>query len=37
MVFSFQWTKSSWSRSQKLLEVAAGAKILRCLEPEPEM
>ena len=26
IVFSFQWTKSLWSRSQKLLDAGAGAK-----------
>jgi len=36
MVFSFYWTKSFWSRSQKLLEVGAGAKKFGYLELEPE-
>ena len=26
MVFSFQWTKSFWSRIQKLVDVEAGVK-----------
>ena len=37
MAFSFQWTKSFWSRNQIFLEVGAGAKKVRCLEPEPEI
>jgi len=36
MVFSFYWTKSVWSRSQKLLEVGAGAKKFGYLELEPQ-
>jgi len=40
LFFSFQWTNSFWSQSQKLLGVGAGsgatAKKLRCLELEPE-
>ena len=35
MVFSFQWTKSFWSLSQKCLDAGAGGKDFRCLEPEP--
>ena len=36
MIFSLQWTKSFWSRSQKLLDVGVKVKNLRCLEIEPE-
>jgi len=36
MVFSVYWTKSFWSRSQKVLEVGAGAKNFGYLELEPE-
>ena len=39
MVFTFQWTKLFWSRSQKLSDVGAGAgaKTSRCLELKPEI
>jgi len=37
MFFSDFLTKLFWSRSQKLLDVGAGAKNLRCPEPEPEI
>jgi len=39
MVFTFHLTKSFWSWTQKLLDVAAGAeakKHFRCLELEPD-
>ena len=36
MVFSIYWTKSFWSRSQKLLEVGARAKNFGHLELESE-
>jgi len=33
-VFGFQWTKSFWSQSPKLLDVGSRAKKIRFLEPE---
>jgi len=35
MVFSFQWTKE-FLAGAKNIDVGAGAKNFRCLEPEPE-
>jgi len=36
-VFSFLWSKSFRSRHQKLVDVGAGAKKIRCLELETEI
>ena len=36
MIFRFQWTKSFWNWSQKLVNARVGAKNCRCLDLEPE-